>query len=160
MRAKELKLLVLSGILIGAMAAGAAAQQQAPPPPSKFKLSTPAYAEGSMLPTQYTCADPNAASPALQWVNPPAGAVSFAVIFHDTDAAPAKWDNGRHTLDFLEHPSGFDAGHGRHQAGHDAGWNIAGEECSGSKWLPTAMSARGRRPAPLHFRNVCTGPEA
>ena len=90
MHAIELKLLVISGILIGAVAVAAAAQQQAPPPPSKFKLSTPAYAEGSVLPTQYTCADPNAASPALQWANPPASAVSFAVIFHDTDAAPAK----------------------------------------------------------------------
>ena len=43
-----------------------------------------------MLPTQYSCADPNAGSPALQWSNPPAAAVSFAVVLHDSDGAPAK----------------------------------------------------------------------
>ena len=67
-----------------------AQQQAAPPPPSKFKLMSPSYAEGSMIPTQYSCADPNAGSPALQWSNPPAAAMSFAVIFHDSDAAPNK----------------------------------------------------------------------
>jgi Raf kinase inhibitor-like YbhB/YbcL family protein len=66
------------------------AQQAPAPPPSKFELMTPAYAEGSMIPTQYSCADPNAASPALHWSNPPAATVSFAVIMHDTDAAPGK----------------------------------------------------------------------
>jgi Raf kinase inhibitor-like YbhB/YbcL family protein len=65
-------------------------QQQAPPPPSKFKLTSSAYAEGSMIPTQYSCADPNAGSPALSWSNPPSATQSFAVIFHDTDAAPMK----------------------------------------------------------------------
>jgi len=66
-------------------------KQQAPAaPPSKFKLMTSAYSEGSMIPTQYSCADPNASTPALQWSNPPEGTVSFAVILHDTDAAPAK----------------------------------------------------------------------
>jgi Raf kinase inhibitor-like YbhB/YbcL family protein len=88
------KLTLLAFLAIALVAAGllsAAAQQQAaPPPPSKFKLMSPAYTEGSMLPTQYSCADPNAGSPALQWSNPPAAAMSFAVILHDTDAAPAK----------------------------------------------------------------------
>jgi Raf kinase inhibitor-like YbhB/YbcL family protein len=66
-------------------------KQQAPAaPPSKFKLMTSAYSEGSMIPSQYSCADPNASTPALQWSNPPEGTVSFAVILHDTDAAPGK----------------------------------------------------------------------
>ena len=59
-------------------------------PPSKFKLTSPAYAEGSMIPAHYSCADQAAVSPALQWSNPPAATMSFAVIFHDTDAAPQK----------------------------------------------------------------------
>ena len=42
------------------------------------------------MPNQFTCADTNFASPALQWANPPKDAASFAVVFHDTDAAPAK----------------------------------------------------------------------
>jgi Raf kinase inhibitor-like YbhB/YbcL family protein len=53
-------------------------------------LTSSAYAEGSMIPTQYSCADPNAASPALSWTNPPNNTASFAVIMHDTDAAPMK----------------------------------------------------------------------
>jgi hypothetical protein len=88
------KLTLLAFLAIALTTAGitsASAQQQAaPPPPSKFKLMSPSYSEGSMIPTQYSCADPNAGSPALQWSNPPAVAMSFAVIFHDSDAAPNK----------------------------------------------------------------------
>ena len=82
-------LLLMGGV--GNAAVQQASAQQAPAaPPSKFKLMSSAYNEGSMIPTQYSCADPNATSPALQWSNPPAATVSFAVIMHDTDAAPAK----------------------------------------------------------------------
>src|SRR5437660_7718365 len=76
-------LLVLPG------AASAAAQQQAPPP-SKFKLISSAFSDGGQIPTQFSCADPNGASPALSWSNAPAGAISFALVMHDTDAAPQK----------------------------------------------------------------------
>lgn len=82
-------LLLMLGI--GNAAAQQAPAQQAPAaPPSKFKLMSSAYSEGSQIPTQYSCADTNASSPALQWSNPPAATVSFAVILHDTDAAPGK----------------------------------------------------------------------
>src|ERR1700693_3200501 len=82
---------VLAFSLVAGMASVAAHQQAAPPPPpSKFKLMSSAYTEGSMIPTQYSCADPNAASPAISWTNPPSGAATFAVIFHDADAAPMK----------------------------------------------------------------------
>jgi Raf kinase inhibitor-like YbhB/YbcL family protein len=84
-----LALLIVLGMATAAVRQ-ASAQQPTPPPPSKFKLMTSAYAEGSMIPTQYSCADPNASSPALQWSNPPAAALSFAMIMHDTDAAPQK----------------------------------------------------------------------
>src|SRR5580700_1702421 len=91
MRVKSVQLLTVLALLSVALTAGVAAQQPAaPPPPSKFKLMSSAYTEGSMIPTQYSCADPNGASPAISWSNPPAAAVSFAVIFHDTDAAPMK----------------------------------------------------------------------
>ena len=59
-------------------------------PPSKFAVTTSAYTDGGKIPTQYSCADPNAISPALQWSNPPAAATSFAVIFHDMEGAPMK----------------------------------------------------------------------
>src|ERR1700733_3957609 len=92
MRTKVLLLLTVLAFLVLASAANLAAQAApaTPPPPSKFKLMSSAYTEGSMIPTQYSCADPNGASPAISWSNPPAAAVSFAVIFHDTDAAPMK----------------------------------------------------------------------
>jgi len=80
-------------LVVGIAAVQRASAQQTPanpPPPSKFKLMSSAYAEGSMIPTQYSCADPNATSPALSWSNPPAAAVRFAMIMHDTDAAPQK----------------------------------------------------------------------
>jgi Raf kinase inhibitor-like YbhB/YbcL family protein len=92
MRTKVLLLLTVLAFLVLASTANLAAQAApaTPPPPSKFKLMSSAYTEGSMIPTQYSCADPNGASPAISWSNPPAAAVSFAVIFHDTDAAPMK----------------------------------------------------------------------
>lgn len=91
MRANVLRVLTGVVVLSATGVIGAAAQERgAAPPPSKFKLMSSAYSEGSMIPTQYACADPNAASPALQWSNPPMGTMSFAVIFHDTDAAPGK----------------------------------------------------------------------
>ncbi len=86
--------LKLAAILLILGVTGAAAQQQQGPapaaPPSKFKVMSSAYSEGSQIPTQYTCAVPTGASPALEWSNPPAAAMSFAIIFHDTDGAPAK----------------------------------------------------------------------
>jgi Raf kinase inhibitor-like YbhB/YbcL family protein len=95
MRPNTLRELMLLGFLAIALlttgVGSASAQQPAtPPPPSKFKLMSAAYTDGGMVPTQYSCADPSAASPALQWSNPPAAAVSLAVIFHDSDGAPAK----------------------------------------------------------------------
>src|ERR1700693_168990 len=82
---------VLAFSLVAGMASVAAHQQAAPPPPpSKFKLMSSAYTQGSMIPTQYSCADPNAASPALSWSNPPNNTASFAAVMHDTDAAPMK----------------------------------------------------------------------
>lgn len=68
----------------------ATTQPQAAPPLSKFNLSTKAYSDGDWIPVQYTCGDPNGASPGMQWSDPPQGTMSFALIFHDTDAAPMK----------------------------------------------------------------------
>jgi phosphatidylethanolamine-binding protein (PEBP) family uncharacterized protein len=86
------QLLIMTALLFIFATVSTPAQQQKGPaaPPAKFKLTTPAYSEGSMIPTQYSCADPNAATPTLQWSDAPAGTASFAVILHDTDAAPGK----------------------------------------------------------------------
>lgn len=84
----------VAAFLLAGGGMGLLGQQQQAPPPSQFRLSTSAYTEGSMIPKQYTCADPAVATPPLQWSNPPKDTASFAVIFHDTDAAP-----GKNTLD-------------------------------------------------------------
>ena len=53
-------------------------------------LSSSAFADGAEIPTKYTVSDPAPISPKLQWTNVPAETVSFALIFHDPDAAPTK----------------------------------------------------------------------
>src|SRR5258706_6317671 len=77
--------LLLLGVEIAAVRR-ASAQQAPPPPPSKVKLMSSAYAEGSMIATGISCADPNAASPALQWSKPPGPAVSLRRLMHDIAA--------------------------------------------------------------------------
>jgi Raf kinase inhibitor-like YbhB/YbcL family protein len=81
-------LMVLISVVTGAE--GLAAQQQAAPSPSKFKLTTSAYADDDWIPVQYTCGVSDAGSPGVQWSNAPSGTASFALVFHDTDAAPNK----------------------------------------------------------------------
>jgi Raf kinase inhibitor-like YbhB/YbcL family protein len=78
-------------ILISAVAGRgrAAAQQPSAPPPSKFKLSS-VYYDTDWIPIQYTCGVTDGSSPAVQWSDAPQGTTSFALIFHDTDAAPGK----------------------------------------------------------------------
>jgi len=90
MRMNAVQGLAVAAFLMAAGFGSAAAQKPAPRPPSKFQLTTPAYSDGGAIPTQYTCADPNGSSPELQWSNPPEGTMSFAVIMHDADGAPAK----------------------------------------------------------------------
>jgi Raf kinase inhibitor-like YbhB/YbcL family protein len=80
--------LVLMSLAMGA--GNVSAQQAAAPPPSRFTMTTSAYSDGDWIPLQYTCGDPMGVSPGVQWSNPPAGTASFALIFHDLDAAPAK----------------------------------------------------------------------
>src|SRR5579864_5666901 len=48
-------IIVLAFLLVAGVS-GVNAQQQAPPSPSKFKLTSPAYADGAQIPTQYSCA--------------------------------------------------------------------------------------------------------
>ena len=61
------------------------------PPP--IKLTIAGFADGGAIPEKYTCALPMAVSPAMQWSDVPAGAMSFAMIFHDPDPVIAKGTN-------------------------------------------------------------------
>ena len=87
---KLIRSLGVAAILVLAGVGIAAAQQGQAPPPSQFKIMSSAFSDGSKIPTQFSCADPNATSPALSWSNPPAAAMSFALIMHDPEGAPMK----------------------------------------------------------------------
>ncbi len=51
----------------------------------KFKLSSPAFADGGSIPQKHTCQG-DSISPELNWSEAPAGAKSFALIMDDPDA--------------------------------------------------------------------------
>jgi Raf kinase inhibitor-like YbhB/YbcL family protein len=80
-------LMILMSVAVGA--GRVAAQQQTAPPPSKFKM-TSMFSDGDWIPVQYSCGVPDFSSPGVQWSGGPEGTMSFAVILHDTDAAPGK----------------------------------------------------------------------
>lgn len=105
MRTKILGVFAVLALLMAAGAIPAAAQQGPPPgggpggrpggpPPMgpQLQLSSTAFSDGGTIPDKYTCAAGmgNMTSPALQWVNAPAGTQSFVVLLHDPDAHAAK----------------------------------------------------------------------
>jgi Raf kinase inhibitor-like YbhB/YbcL family protein len=96
----RLRNFALGLVLTSAIGAPAFAQQ-APPPRPGLTLTTTAFADGGEIPPKYTQAVPNAVSPKLEWTNVPPNTVSFALIFHDPDAAPQrKTDDVLHGLWF------------------------------------------------------------
>ena len=61
----------------------------APPPP--LRLVSTDISDGKQMAGKFTCAaGPEAVSPALQWVQPPRGTESFALIVHDMEPRPRK----------------------------------------------------------------------
>jgi Raf kinase inhibitor-like YbhB/YbcL family protein len=88
-----MRMTLVNGLMILISMVGAArieAQQQAAPPPSKFKIATSAYSDTDWIPVQYTCGVSDSGSPGVQWSDAPQGTLSFTLVFHDTDGAPAK----------------------------------------------------------------------
>lgn len=55
-----------------------------------IKLTSPAFSEGSMIPSKYTCDGENI-SPPLQWDKVPDGTKSIALINDDPDAPMGTW---------------------------------------------------------------------
>jgi Raf kinase inhibitor-like YbhB/YbcL family protein len=80
-------LMALMSLISGAQKA--AAQQPATTAPPAFEM-TSVYYDEDWIPVQYTCGVPDSLSPRVQWTGVPSGTISFALIFHDPDAAPAK----------------------------------------------------------------------
>jgi Raf kinase inhibitor-like YbhB/YbcL family protein len=55
-----------------------------------FKLNSTAFQPGGDIPSKYTCSGADI-SPALSWIDPPAGTQSFALISDDPDAPAGTW---------------------------------------------------------------------
>src|SRR5215467_14624123 len=57
--------------------------------PAPLMLTVMGYSDGGAIPSKFGCMGGQNAgvSPAISWTGAPAGTMSFAVIFHDTDVA-------------------------------------------------------------------------
>lgn len=78
-------------LCIALLATAAWAQNKRPPAGPGLTLTTTAFEDGGIIPNKYTAAaGESAVSPKLEWTHVPAGAVSFALIFHDPDVAIQK----------------------------------------------------------------------
>ncbi len=61
---------------------------QQPVPTLPMRLTTTAFADGTVIPLKYTQASPDGAiSPGLSWTNVPAGTQCFVLWMHDVDLA-------------------------------------------------------------------------
>ena len=76
-----------------AMLACVAFAQQRPGGPAgpPLTMTIPAFSDGSDLPGKYSCSNPPVGvSPQIQWMNPPSGTQSFAILLHDGEVHPQK----------------------------------------------------------------------
>ncbi len=55
-----------------------------------IQITTPAFEEGGMIPSRFTCDGPDV-SPPLEWKNIPQGCRSLALICDDPDAPAGTW---------------------------------------------------------------------
>lgn len=76
-------------VLIGYMTSPVSATPQGDPAMS-FALYSTAFEQGQYIPKKHTGEGADL-SPALQWVNPPSGTKSFALICDDPDAPVGTW---------------------------------------------------------------------
>jgi len=89
------KKLLAAATLVIAVAAGTILAQdkgggkKGPAGPG-LTLTSPDFTDGGVIPNKFTQSDPMPVSPKLDWTNVPPGVVTFALIFHDPDAAPGK----------------------------------------------------------------------
>ena len=90
-------LFVLAGLLmaIGLVCMGCSSVANSPSDSQgdeamSFKLTSPAFEQGAIIPNKYTADGPDV-SPQLLWTDPPEGTKSFALICDDPDAPAGTW---------------------------------------------------------------------
>ena len=88
MRMKLAGSLTALAILFAASAPAQGGGKKGPAPPA-MRLTSPSFADGSVIPDKYTQAG-QSISPELDWANVPMGTVTFALLFHDPDVALQK----------------------------------------------------------------------
>lgn len=86
MRLKAIGILTAGTLLLTGTVLAQGGRGRGPAPPA-LRLTSPAFADGSVIPDKYTQQVPNAVSPELEWTNTPMGTVTFALLFHDPDVA-------------------------------------------------------------------------
>ena len=75
----------------GIGAVNAQQNQKKGPAGPPITMTIPAFKDGADTPAKYSCSNaPSGVSPAIQWENPPAAAVSFAILFHEPGAHPQR----------------------------------------------------------------------
>lgn len=88
MRFKLVGTMIASMALVSASALAQGGAKKGPAPPA-MRLTSSAFADGSVIPDKYTQAG-QSISPELTWTNVPMGTVTFVLLFHDPDVALQK----------------------------------------------------------------------
>lgn len=79
---------ILGGVVVALFASWAQAQDKKGKGGGPLTLTTPAFADGTDIPTKYTqAAGAMVMSPKLDWTNVPAGTQTFFLLMHDPDVS-------------------------------------------------------------------------
>jgi Raf kinase inhibitor-like YbhB/YbcL family protein len=78
-------LAIAATLLAGSALAQEKGGKKGPAAPA-MRLTSPAFADGSVIPDKYTQAG-QSVSPELDWTNVPPGTATFVLLFHDPDVA-------------------------------------------------------------------------
>jgi Raf kinase inhibitor-like YbhB/YbcL family protein len=79
---------ILGGVVLALSASWAQAQDKKGKGGGALTLTTPAFADGTDIPTQYTQVAGNMVmSPRLDWTNAPANTQTFLLLMHDPDVS-------------------------------------------------------------------------